>query len=294
MKYLLLGFLVFFLVTLGLAQETKQTTFQDTTKVEFEFTLRDGTRITGKIVEQNGDFYRVETSNIGNIKIYNTQVVSMVRLDQREKIEKQKVANDNLFGIRYFFFPTAIAAEKKKWFYSNQLLFFNNFTYGLTKHVSVGISFLTFVPSALVSPMIKITLNPESRTKFAVNAQYIFIKGNNPDKLGFFQAIVTHGDAQNNFTIGIGAFLSSNNSDQGNIATIGFVKKIGPKLSLISQNNIFLGSYSDKSNFGLLSIGLRLNRKMHAFDLGLFSPTSGSGSTVILLPYVGFNLRLNK
>ena len=296
MKKLILGCLLLFAWT-NLSAQEKETTPQDTTFTNYEFTLKDGTKMVGQLIDQNKESYVIKTSNFGTIKISSNQVVSIILQDQKTKVNKNRSANyfENQFGYKYFIFNTAIPVEPKKWFYTNQYIFFSSFTYGISKHVSAGVLFFTFVPTILLSPNLKITINPDSKTKFALNSQYLYLRENSSSNFVLFQGTMTRGDAQNNFTFGIGKFVSYRGVDSGAVITIGFVKKVSSKLSVISENIIIASEASSSTkSFGLLSAGLRFDRRMHAFDLGLFAPTSGLDRNLNLIPYIGFNLKLSK
>jgi hypothetical protein len=292
MKRCILLLFIFFVATKILAQESAQ---QDTTHTNFEFTLKDGTKLVGQLIDQNKEFFIIKTTNFGTMKIATNQVVSVILLDQKTSKSIPSSYIENQFGHKYFIFPTAIPVEPKKWFYNNQYLFFSSFTYGINKHVSAGVSFFTFVPTSLISPMIKVTVNPNGKTKFALRGQYIYIRGSNTNDSGFFQAIITRGNSQNNFTLSFGKFISNRGVDESSLFTFGFAKKVSPKLSAITENNIVIGNNTNTANsFGLLSAGLRFDRRMHAFDLGLYVPTSGLDRNINLIPYIGFNLKLSR
>jgi hypothetical protein len=267
----------------------------DSAAVKYEFTLKDGTKLIGEIVNRTNEAYQVKTSNFGTIKINNDQVVSLILLSEKPARSGPTYTFDNQFGHKYFIAPSAIAAERNKWYYTNQFLYFSNFTFGISKRLSAGLTFFTFVPTFFVSPSIKLTINPEAKTKFALRGQYVFVNGDTRNNLGFFQAIVTRGTSQNNFTLAVGKFVSDRGVNDISLITVGIAKKISSNLSFISDNNFIIGTNTASTNgFGLLSGGLRFDRRMHAFDLGLYLPTATLDTQASLIPYIGFNLRLNK
>lgn len=293
MKYcLLLLFSCSFLLSYGQDLERSK---EDSVIAMYEFTLKDGSRIVGKIQDQNKDSYTIETTNFGTIRIASNQVVSIVLITDKYSKTRTTGGFDNQFGHKYFIMPSAIPIEKNKWHFNNQFLYFSGFSYGISKRVSAGLTFFTFVPTFFVSPSIKLTINPDSKTKFAIRGQYFFVNGDTRNNLGFFQAIVTSGNSQNNVTLSVGKFVSDRGVNDISLVTFGFVKKLSSKLSVISENNIIIGTNTAASrNFGLLSGGFRFDRRMHAFDLGVYIPTASLGTRLLLIPYVGFNLKLNK
>jgi hypothetical protein len=302
MKKLQLTILIILCVSAKLFSQRGEPERQDTTRANFEYILKDGTKLIGQLIDQNRDGYIIKTANLGIVKLPLDQVVSVVL--QGEKPVKNKEDNStsyfqNQFGFKYFLINTGIPVEPKKLFYTNQYIFFSTFTYGFNKYVSGGISFFTFVPTAYFSPNLKVTINPDSKTKFAINGQYYTTRGSN---FGLVQGLLTSGDSQNNLTFGYSKILGDRGADEGSIVTFAFVKKVSPKLSVISENNIIIPSTRSTSNsissrgntIGFLSAGLRFDRRMHAFDLGIWVPTSGLDREVYTIPYLGFNVKLNK
>ncbi|MFM8913627.1 MAG: hypothetical protein ACKOE6_12050, partial [Flammeovirgaceae bacterium] len=129
--------------------------------------------------------------------------------------------------------------------------------------------------------------------KVAVGGQYYLIRDNNG--FGLAQLLFSSGDAQNNFTFGYSGFFSSRGINNGSVVTFGFVKKVSNKLTAISENNIVIPSETSSARtVGFLSAGLRFDRRMHAFDLGIYVPTSDLDRSLNVIPYVGFNVRMNK
>jgi hypothetical protein len=299
MKIFILSFLLAFvnvLILYGQEENSKQ----DTTYTNFEFTLKDGTKLIGQLLDQNKEFYMIKTANLGTMKIAVSQVVSIILQGDKPKgipvKDRLSTYFENQFGFKYFLINTAVPAEPKKWYYTNQYIMFSSFTYGFNKYISGGISFFTFVPTAYFSPNLKITFNPDSKVKFAVNGQYYAINsaGDNTN-FGIVQGLLTSGNSQNNFTFGFSKIISGRGVSDGAVVTFGFVKKASPKLSVISENHVVISSDTSTSNaVGFLSAGLRFDRRMHAFDLGIYVPTSGLDRSVSVIPYLGFNLRMNK
>jgi hypothetical protein len=295
--------LIILCVSAKLFSQQSEPQRQDSTRVNFEFTLKDGTKLIGQLIDQNKEGYIIKTANLGIIKLPLNQVVSVI-LQGEKPIVKNKEDNPtsyftNQFGFKYFLVNTGIPVEPKKLFYTNQYVFFSTFSYGFNKYVSGGVSFFTFVPTSYFSPNLKITINPDSKTKFAINGQYYATRGSN---FGLVQGLLTSGNSQTNFTFGYSKILSGKGSDEGSIVTFAFVKKVSPKLSVISENNIIIPSIQTSSNsisssgntIGFLSAGLRFDRRMHAFDLGVWIPTSGLDREVYTIPYLGFHVKLNR
>jgi hypothetical protein len=296
---------LFLLLTSNLFAQESRPIGKDSSAVYIEFILKDNTRIRGQLQGQTNESYIIKTTNLAIVKVYADQVIGKNIITQQAATVaySSSVYYTNQFGFKYFLFNSAIPIEPKKWYYSNSYALFSNFNYGFNKRVSMGVTFFSFNPTALVSPKLRFTLNPDSKIKFAITAQYLYLRasissgGDRHYQYGFVQAVMTIGSSQKNTTLGVGKFISRQGVYSGYIVMLGLVRKISPKLSFISENNLVLGSLSTSvDSFGLLSAGLRFDRRKHAFDLGLFAPTSflQANGKLIPLPYIGYNLRLGK
>lgn len=281
----------------------------DSTVAKFTITLKDGTQLTGQLVEQTPEHYIIKTDNLGTIKINKDQVVSMLPVGQKADIRTRSLYYENQFAFRYFLFNSALPVEPKKGYYSNSYLLFSNFNYGLSKRLSVGATFFTFNPTALISPRLRYAINPTGKVKFSIIGQYLYARASSTSgrdyhyNYGLVQAVMTVGSSQRNLTLGVGRFITNQGENGGYILLVAVSTKISAKVSFISENNLLMGSLDPSStqsiledSFTMLSAGFRFNRKKHAFDVGVYVPSSfwrDEGNT-IPLPYVGYNLKLGK
>ncbi|MFM7858064.1 MAG: hypothetical protein ACKO96_40645 [Flammeovirgaceae bacterium] len=280
--------------TYCVGQEIKSDIVTDSLTI-FEFTLKDGSKVVGQLLDQNKEYYWVESLDIGRVKLEVNKVTGIVIRRQSTTMattDKASFAYENQFGFKYLLVNTAIPAEPKKWYYTNQYLAFSGFTYGINKHLSAGVSFFTFIPSNFFSPNIKITLNPNRKFKIALAGQHYVVRNSND--FSMVQFLFSSGDAQNNFSFGYSSFFSSQEARTGSLLTFGFVKKVSNKVSVISENNVIILSEFSSKDLGYLSAGVRFDRRVHAFDLGIYVPTSDLVSNLSVIPYIGFNLRMNK
>lgn len=259
--------------------------------------LKDGKKISGNLVSRNKSETVIVTKTSDTIFFAQAKVLAVV--NEKTTALPQNIF-ENQFEYRYFLFQSAVPVVKKRWNYSNQFILINNFNYGISNRLSAGVSFFTLDPSALVSPKMKFCFNPNSDIKFSISAQHLYIRiwtsdrGNVGYNLGYIQALLTKGNSQNNLTLGVGKFISQSGIQQGYIGTIALTKRISNKTSFITENNLLIG-YDSRVTVGLLSAGVRFNRKMHAFDLGVFAPALIDNFQLsrIVLPFISYNLRIN-
>lgn len=143
-----------------------------------------------------------------------------------------------------------------------------------------------------------------------------------------FQALATAGSPQRNITLGYGlttpsrrryeyytySFSSSYPPQPGSgqlitytipnqsFLTLGVVQKVSPGATLVLDNRLYLGRiyYQFNESKASLSAALRLDRRRHAFDLGIYSLIYQrpilweNGRTTRFFPYVGYNLLIGR
>lgn len=256
----------------------------------YEITLKDGTTLRGRILRQDVNEARIQTTNLGEVT---------VRANQIQKIQQIDTGNTdgtpNLFAHRLYFAPTALPLEKGRWYY-NQLYYITDFSYGVSARVNLGTAFYVFVPFNLFMLKAKATLVQTDRVNLALQGNLYAARGFGAfGTVGGLQFLSTFGTSQRNTTLGVGTFVSGGELASGGYLTVGVQQKVGKEISILSQNHLLLGS---EVSAGVLSGGIRFSRKRHAFDAGLFIPIAsgflGNSGFVIVLPVVAYQLRLGK
>ncbi|WP_148562420.1 hypothetical protein [Spirosoma radiotolerans] len=263
--------------------------------------LKDGTQLRGELVRQDSAEAIIRTKNLGEVRLRSDQIV---RIEQ-QGAQAEGASYPNQFSQTMRLAPTAFSAERNRLYYRNYLLYFSQFEYGITDNWSVGTTFFTFVPIAVFSLSTKVSFPVGDRVRLGVSGQYIgiqsdgFLIGGGRGSIqgaGYLQGIVTTGDRQNNTTFGLGWGVSNGELSRTVVGSFGLVRKVSPKLSFITENFVLLGRGS--VNFGgMLSAGIRFDRRRHAFDLAAYIPFfigPGVSSLVTFAPYASYHLKIGK
>ena len=274
----------------------------DPKKRTYQIVLKDGTQLRGELVRQDSVEAVIRTNNLGEVRLKTEQIV---RIEQ-EGTEADGVSYPNLFPQVMRLAPTAFTAERGKLFFRNYNVYISQFEYGITDNWSVGTAFFSFVPTGLFSLNTKISLPVSSRVRLGINAQYAAVQtdgflftgaGGSLEGIGYVQGIATVGDRQNNTTYGLGWSVSNGELSRSVVGTFGLVRKVNAKLSFITENFVLFGNGT--VNFaGMLSAGVRFDRKRHAFDVAAYLPFSiGRNSRTPVLTFfpIGcYHLRIGK
>lgn len=268
-------------------------------KRPYTILLKDGTQLRGELLRQDSTEAVIRTKNLGEVRLKSDQIVSI------EQVGAQMDGGGfpNLFSQTMRIAPTAFSAEKNKLYFRNYLLYFSQFEYGITDNWSVGTTFFTFLPTAIFSLSTKVSLPVSQRVRLGINAQYmgvqstglLYTNGNSRlEGIGYVQGMVTTGDRQNNTTYGLGWSVSNGELSRNVVGSFGLVRKVSPKLSFISENFVLFGRGS-LDFVGVLSAGVRFDRRRHAFDLAAYIPLvigRGISTPVTFIPYASYHIRI--
>ncbi|GAB3794446.1 hypothetical protein GCM10028819_08130 [Spirosoma humi] len=270
-------------------------------KSRYTILLKDGTQLQGELVRQDSVEAVIRTRNLGEVRLRADQIVSI----EQQGAQVDGASYPNQFSQTMRLTPTAFSAEKGRLYYRNHLLYFSQFEYGITDNWSVGTTFFTFVPSAIFSLSTKVSFPIGDRVRLGISGQYIgiqsdgFLFGGGRGSIqgaGYLQGIVTTGDRQNNTTFGLGWGVSNGELSRTVVGSFGLVRKVSPKLSFITENFALLGRGTVDFG-GMLSAGIRFDRRRHAFDLAAYVPFfvgPGVSSLVTFIPYASYHLKIGK
>lgn len=273
--------------------------FKDGTQVEGKYVRRDSTMIT--VRKRNGQLTYFEPELLARVDTIRTGTESSAFPAYTDR------AFTNRFSPWLLTGQTAYNAEKGRFYYRNTLGLLNEFDYGITRHWSVGASFVLPIPYLILDDYYafrgflptqsqlfsKLSLPIGEQFRLGVQATYKDNTGVSWFKRGMltFQALASVGTSQRNVTVGYGLISRGNlNSNwygppyyyprfdtptpEQSFLTLGIMQKLSPTLTLLSDNRANLGEYNwlyyDAAERASVSFALRFDRRRHAFDLGVY------------------------
>jgi hypothetical protein len=277
---------------------------KDTVKVAenvFIIRLKDGTRLKGRIMEQNTEQSKIQTQNMGLVTVAANQIVSM-ELDKNQ-VSNDNPYNENRFLDRMHITPTAFPMTKGDVDYHNYYLYYNEVSVALGSRVSVGFgtAIIPFVSINSVFPYnlkAKATLISTENLHFSVSG-YLIGAGNSHTTL--IIPTLSIGKKESFFNIAP-LFYTGNNYSSSFGLSVGYMKKTSPNLTFFSENFFAIGISNERANS--LGVGFRFDRKRHAFDLSLnlaivnsksyYSSYYNNAVNIYPAPSVGYHLKLSK
>lgn len=299
-KLLLIAFFLLGASSINAQDYFKKDTVKTTENV-FIIRLKDGTRLKGRIIEQNTEQSKIQTQNLGLVTVAANQIVSM-ELDKNQS-SSDNPYNENRFLNRIHYTPTAFPMKKGDVDYHNYYLYYSEIAVALGSRVSIGLgtAIVPFVPINNVFPYnlkAKATLISTEKVHFSVSGHLVGINNVNST---IIIPTLSIGKKESFFNIAP-LFYTSNRVSGSFGLSIGYMKKTSSNLTFFSENFIALGSSNERTtSFGG---GFRFDRKRHAFDLGLnlvvvnsrnyYSSFYNNSVNIYPIPAVGYHLKLSK
>ncbi len=252
-------YLLFFfsLFTFCVAAQAQTSPINDTTQYVQIKTL-DGNNYIGSIIEETGEYFLLQTTSAGELKIYKSQIKKLNRFS-RGQLKDGEYWFENPNATRNLYGPTGYGLKKGEGYYQNFLLFLNSANVGITDNITLGAGFLA-IPldggfNFMVTPKFSVPVVPE-KVNLAAGLLYARIFEEN---LGIIYGVGTVGSKDHNATLGLGYGFFNGELAQRPIITISGMTRVGRKFGLVTENWIIpIEGYEDNKNYmGLFTYGVR-------------------------------------
>ena len=275
---------MFFIQQNGFAQNIpKDSTLQVTIQTT------DDNEYVGFIVAQTPETVSLKTDKLGVINIPKKLIRSIQEV-RKEQIVDGEYWYDNPYATRYFFGPNGYGLRKGEGYYQNAWIFFNQISYGVTKHLTIGAG---FVPGFLLgggatpiwlTPKVSIPLGKD-KVNLGVGGLFATALGSEGGSFGVAYGQLTLGPRDRNINFGLGYGYAGDEWADTPTITISGMYRASKKFALMTENYIF---DTGEENFILLSFGGRFIGRRVAIDGGLFVPAVEDG--LFAVPWLGVNV----
>lgn len=252
--------------------------------------MKDGSIYTGTIISQDAAFMTLETKN-GTLQLKQAEVKSNQILPA-SRFRNGVYWPESPHTSRHFWGPSGYGLKKGEGYYQNIGIMFNQVSYGLTDHFTMGIG---IAPIFLVRAPVEFTpiwLTPKlnfpyknGKGAFGVGAIYYSFLGELGNGVGVVYGVNTFGGKDKQVTLGIGyGYSSENGLGSSPSFSLSGLWRTSRKWSLVTEN-YYINSGSE--GFGLISMGGRYSAKRLAIDAGGFIPLNLFFDNPIILPWLG-------
>lgn len=250
--------------------------------------MEGGNTFIGTIVDEDSSRIILLTEVYGQIHI------PLSRMKLKKEIKKSNLVEGELWfnnphATRYFFMTNGYGLRKGEAYYQNTWVLFNQLSYGITDHITIGGGVVPLFLFAGAPTPVWITPKvafPIVKDKINMSAGMILghVLGEGVN-FGIAYGDFSVGNRDNNLTIGVGwAFADSEWANKPTL-TLSGMTRVGRKTYLLTEN-YYIG-LSEESSFGIMSVGGRSVQKRLAVDYGLIIPIGADLGTFVAIPWLG-------
>lgn len=277
----LLGHL-FFMPGKVLAQEGS-----DTAKL-WRIELLNENEYIGTIVSRDDKVIVFNSNELGIISIKVKDIRSMEVISRSRLIDGQ-FWYENPQAARYFWAPNGFGLRKGEGYYQNVWVFFNQVSYGITDHVSIGGGFMPLFllgggPTPLwITPKVSVPI----AEKFHMGAGALIgtILGEDVDgAFGIAYGTATAGTRDINVTFGLGYGFAGGEWANYPTFNLSAMYRVGRRGYILTEN-YFIDAGSE--NLTLISFGGRSVWKKLSLDYGLVIPVISGEGVEVAVPWLG-------
>ena len=245
--------------------------------------MLDGTSLTGRVVGTDGvNEIRFATVSFGVIPVRLSEIESAVPGESGRTADgRAQVWFPNPNATRLMFAPTGRQLKAGDGYFSDYMLFFPGFAYGITDRITIG-GGMSIYPGAeyifFFTP--KFSVLRSEKTNVALGALVTSAFG---ETASLLYAVTTLGGHNGSVTGGIGFGRFGGEFSGKPAIVIGFDKRVSRGFGFVSENYLLSGVEDGR----MLSLGGRFFGERVAVDIGFFT-VPAVVDEALFLPFVGF------
>ncbi len=261
----------------------------------YQFTLNDGSMVTGKIISITEDEVVITSGSMGEVTLKKENIKTMIPVSSiDQKVSGIWFPNPN--PSRYLLSNSAIPQEKNSGYYQNTWIFLNSFSYAFTNYISVSGGFEIFSLMAGGDAPYAFYINPKVSFKAAEN----FYAGGSVlyantirtvtefGGLGTVNLFATYGNKNNNITGALGWGFADNNFSSRPLITVSGMARLSKRIALVSENWLVPGIDNDSGYYGIFSYGIRFLGQKTSIDLAFINNKDIASDIGIGFPWLDF------
>jgi hypothetical protein len=302
----------FLMFTLIFSQSAKAQDYADSTKVKknipmVNIKLRDGTKLKGKIIQNDGKNYVIQTENLGTLNIPAINVVSTEQVVNNAPLIGELIVP--LRNTDYLLSQNGFNLSEGEWRYTNTYIYYNAFGVGISDNFSVGVGFIPIASIFTFSG--KLSFEPSQKFHVALNGNYITSASRLTSiSAGTLGAVATLGTNTKNLSIGASWGIGSGgNFTNKPIIQVSGISRISNKVAITMDNFLttenrttynnngqFFSTSNSNEIVGFLTYGVRILWVRSNLDVGLISILNRGSyyNEPYAFPYFKFSTNLTK
>jgi hypothetical protein len=263
----------------------------------YKLELKDGTTLTGILLEETDSEIKIQLEGLGILTIDRSKIQKLIPLEASNKVNKSYWFK-NPHATRLLFAPTAIPLNKGEGYYQNIYIVANMFNYGLANNFSIGGGFDFITMFATMGDGWSPILNFNVKSGFQISENFhagvggIFITMPGEFSAGIAYGLGTIGSYNSNLTLGLGWGFVDGTFEAKPFIMIGGMIRMSEKLWFVSGN--WIAPVDGHNYYTVVSYGIRFAAKRIAVDLAFINSKDIIENIFIGIPFVDFVIKLGK
>jgi preprotein translocase subunit YajC len=261
----------------------------------YQVTLNDGSVLSGKLTSITDTEIVIQSGAMGEVHLQKANIKSMTAVSSfNEKQSGIWFSNPN--PTKYLLGNSAIPLEKNTGYYQNTWIFFNSFSYGITKNISISGGFEIFSLLAQGEGPFAYYINPKVSFKVADNfyAGGTVLYANTIKTtddfggLGTLNGFATYGNNNNNITASLGWGYADGEFSSKPLVTISGMARASRRIAFVTENWLVPGVGDDTKYYGIFSYGIRFLGEKTSIDLAFINNSDIAENLIIGIPWLDF------
>jgi hypothetical protein len=231
---------------------------------KYVYEFRDGTTIIGTFIkDESGNIF------INDLQGNETYIPRVMVAQIHEVNDKNLIGDEywfpNLHDSRYFFSPTAFGLEQGEGYYSHSYWMLWQAQYGITDNFSIGGGATPLGAPTTIN--MKYSFNVGKKLNAAAGWFYVgdllgVSGGNISSLINMPYGVITRGNKENNFTLGLGFSISDDlNMNERTVLNLGGTFRASRRFSIVFEAWVF-NAFDSQANI-LGGPGIRYFRKIN-------------------------------
>jgi hypothetical protein len=278
----------------------------DSTAQIWHIATTDGNDYYGEKISEDSLSLVLRTTGLGSISIPKSTIKTMQSITNDQLLNGSYLI-PNAHSSRYFWSPNGFGLKRGEGYYQNTWVLLNQVSLGISNEFTIGVGVIPlflFGNNAQtpfwITPKVQFPLDKKHRLNGGFGVIYMNIVGGNSRNsfggAGIGYGVLTTGDRNKNFTLGLGYGFADGEFAKTPTVTISGMYRLGKRGYFLTEN-WFVSSGNEKLLF--LSIGGRYTAKVLAFDYGLVRPFYFNSSFdydigLFAIPWLGINVPFGK
>ncbi|MCC6463249.1 MAG: hypothetical protein IT260_22460 [Saprospiraceae bacterium] len=255
---------------------------------------KDGNEYVGFVTGMDSVFIRLKTESLGALQLRRQDIRQLQPLSRVQLVDG-KYWFENPSSTRYFFGPNGYGLRKGEGYYQNTWVLFNQVSYGLSNHFTIGVGIVPLFffdgtsSPVWITPKVSIPIKKD-QINLGLGGLFAYVLGEENGSFGVAYGQMTFGSRDRNINVGLGYGYAGDSWANTPTVSLSGMYRTGKKFALLTENYVF---DTGDENLILCSFGGRFIGRRISVDAGLVVPVVLEEG-FLAVPWLGLSVPFGK